>query len=211
MLPVMPKGELCAGAEKQKLGQKWLNKLYQRDAESLIRSIKRRMSTEKAYWEGVDLFCEAFQKMDETINLVEVFQCFEQEKPYDTLKLYLQNYYVGHRMEIKNQEESLMKERIRSVLQSGFTKDITQADVAEKLGMNPSYFSTIFKKEMGASFTEVLNTMRIEKAVELIRSGECNTSKIAEDSGFTNRKYFLQVFKKYMKQSVGEYMGDWQE
>ncbi len=211
MLPVMPKGELCAGAEKQKLGQKWLNKLYQRDAESLIRSIKRRMSTEKAYWEGVDLFCEAFQKMDETVNLVEVFQCFEQEKPYDTLKLYLQNYYVGHRMEIKNQEESLMKERIRSVLQSGFTKDITQADVAEKLGMNPSYFSTIFKKEMGASFTEVLNTMRIEKAVELIRSGECNTSKIAEDSGFTNRKYFLQVFKKYMKQSVGEYMGDWQE
>lgn len=204
-LPDMPSGGLCEPSEKQRLGQKWLNKLYERDAERLIRSIRRRMLEKDAYWEGVDLFCGIFEKMDDSVDLIALFQCFEQEKPYEALKQFLSRYYIGHGLKAERKESSIA-ERIFSIMQRDFTKDITQADVAGELGMSASYFSTLFKKEMGNSFTAVLNAMRIDRAILLIENGETDVDKIAQSCGFTNRKYFLQVFRKRMKKTVAEYM-----
>lgn len=204
-LPGMPPGDLCKPSEKQRLGQKWLNKLYERDAERLIRSIRRRMLKEDAYWEGAELFCSTFRKLDGSADLTGLFQCFEQEKPYEALKQFLSYYYVGHTPEPEKQESGIA-ERILSIMQREFTKDITQADVAGELGMSPSYFSTLFKKELGNSFTDVLNSMRIDRAVLLIENGETDVDKIAQSSGFTNRKYFLQIFRKRMEKTVSEYM-----
>lgn len=203
-LPAMPTGGLCQPSEKQRLGQKWLNKLYQRDADRLIRSIRRRMLQDDAYWEGADLFCSIFDKMDGSANLADLFKCFEREKPYEALRQFLSYYYIGHIPELENS----MGERILSVMQRDFMKDITQADVAEELGMSPSYFSTLFKKEMGNSFTDTLNSMRIDHAAKLMDNGETDVDKIAAGCGFTNRKYFLQVFRKRMKKTVAEYMED---
>lgn len=205
-IPAMPSVGLCKSSEeKQRLGQKWLNKLYQRDEERLIRSIKRRMLKGDVYWEGADLFCCAFEKMDGSVAMDLLFQCFEQESPYEALEQFISRYYTGHTKK-PDQEENSIANRIRSILQREFTRDITQAEVAEELGMSASYFSTLFKKEFGSSFTDVINTMRIEQAVMLIDSGETDTGKIAESCGFTNRKYFLQVFRKRMKKTVAEYM-----
>lgn len=205
-IPAMPSARLCKSSEeKQRLGQKWLNKLYQRDAERLIRSIKRRMLKGDAYWEGADLFCSVFEKMDSSVDLDLLFQCFEQKSPYEALQQFVSHYYTGHDLG-PDKEENSVAERIQSILQREFVRDITQAEVAEELGMSASYFSTLFKKEFGSSFTDVINTMRIDRAVMLIDSGVTDTGKIAQSCGFTNRKYFLQVFRKHMNKTVAEYM-----
>lgn len=206
-IPVMhPEGLCKSPEEKQRLGQKWLNKLYQRDAGRLVRSVRRRVGKE-SYWEGADLFCSAFEKMDGMVKSDELFRCFEQENPYEVLEQYVSRYYTGHVLESENEENSMAK-RIQAILQREFNRDITQADVAEELGMSASYFSTLFKKEFGSSFTDVINAMRIGKAVMLIKSGETDTDKIAQSCGFTNRKYFLQVFRKRTNRTVAEYMED---
>lgn len=131
-LPAIPSAGLCEPSEKQRLGQKWLNKLYQRDAERLIRSIRRRMVKEDAYWEGAELFCSVFEKMDTSADLIALFQCFEQEKPFEALKQFLSCYYIGHVPEPEKQENSIA-ERILAVMRREFTRDITQADVAGEL------------------------------------------------------------------------------
>ncbi|MCI5900901.1 MAG: AraC family transcriptional regulator, partial [Lachnospiraceae bacterium] len=120
-------------------------------------------------------------------------------------KQFLSCYYIGHVPEPEKQENSIA-ERILAVMRREFTRDITQADVAGELGMSASYFSTLFKKELGSSFTDMLNAMRIDRAVALIESGETDVDQIAQSCGFTNRKYFLQIFRKRMKKTVGEYM-----
>lgn len=93
-----------------------------------------------------------------------------------------------------------------SILQRDFTQDIMQSDVAEEMGMSTSYFSTLFNKAFGNSFTDILNTMRINKAIALIESGETDPEKIAKSCGYTNRKYFLQVFRTRTHKTAAEYM-----
>lgn len=205
LLPSMPSGQLCKSSEKARLKQKWLNKLYQRDANRFVSSMKRRIKNEAAYWEGADLLCDVFQKIDKSADLIALFHCFEQEKPYEAVSQFLSCYYTGHIVEFEKKELGI-PERIMSILQRDFTQDITQSDVAEEMGMSTSYFSTLFNKAFGNSFTDILNTMRINKAIALIESGETDPEKIAKSCGYTNRKYFLQVFRTRTHKTAAEYM-----
>lgn len=70
------------------------------------------------------------------------------------------------------------------------------------------YLSKQFVKSEGVRFSHYLNQLRIEKAKELIiYYGERNIKSIAAQVGFaSNPQYFGQVFKKYEKITLSEYI-----
>ena len=74
--------------------------------------------------------------------------------------------------------------------------DISLGSVAEAVGLTPSYLCMLFKKETGRNFSDHLTDIRIHKAKELL----CCTSKmvyeVAYDVGFSDYRYFSQIFKK---------------
>lgn len=80
--------------------------------------------------------------------------------------------------------------------------------VAHKmLYMNPDYLGKLFKKETGERFSNYVVTVRIKKAMELIKANDdVKMFELAEQLGFgDNPQYFSQVFKKIAGCAPSEY------
>ena len=60
-------------------------------------------------------------------------------------------------------------------------------DVAEQVSFSPSYFSTLFKRAMGISFSTYLTFYRIQHAMELLEDESVFLYEIAEKTGIGMR------------------------
>lgn len=74
--------------------------------------------------------------------------------------------------------------------------NLTGEEIAETLGMNYAYLSTLFKKQTGMSVKRFQNELLIEKAIEMFKKKEGNVSEVSDALGFSNPFYFSRVFKK---------------
>lgn len=85
--------------------------------------------------------------------------------------------------------------------------DISLCTIAREVGLSPTYFSSLFKKETGRGLSDYLNMVRIDKSKQLL----CCTSKmiyeIAFEVGFQDYRYFSQIFKKYTGQTPRQFQG----
>ena len=77
--------------------------------------------------------------------------------------------------------------------------------MAEHISMNPSYFSTYFKKITGRKFIDCLTEIRIKKAAELIKSGDINIVDICSMVGYKNITHFYNIFKQHYKITPAEF------
>ncbi|MDF2649713.1 MAG: two component transcriptional regulator, AraC family [Paenibacillus sp.] len=77
----------------------------------------------------------------------------------------------------------------------------------QMLYMNPDYLGKLFKKETGERFSNYVVTVRIKKAMEIIRHhDDVKMFELAEQLGFgDNPQYFSQVFKKIAGCAPSEY------
>lgn len=73
----------------------------------------------------------------------------------------------------------------------------TFLDAVQYMNMSEAYFSRYFKAMTGTTFTQYLNSMRTERAVQLLRSGEgLSMTEIAESCGFETIRSFNRTFKE---------------
>lgn len=82
---------------------------------------------------------------------------------------------------------------------------ISLTELADHLGMNSSYLSHLFKKEVGISFSEYLQIERIKEAQKLIRAGEKSLSDIYIPLCFIDQSHFTKAFKKVTGITPKEY------
>lgn len=81
-------------------------------------------------------------------------------------------------------------------LEAHFREDIGAEDVASAVLLSPNYFSHVFKKARGESFTDCLNRLRVEEAKRLLARGGLKVYEVAERVGYSDYKHFGAVFKK---------------
>ncbi|MBQ8697099.1 MAG: AraC family transcriptional regulator [Clostridia bacterium] len=81
---------------------------------------------------------------------------------------------------------------------------ITVKDVAERLGLNRSYFSDYFKKNMGISPQRFLMNIRMTKAAEMLLAG-IKPSVAATSVGYEDLFAFSKAFKRHFGVSPREY------
>ena len=81
-------------------------------------------------------------------------------------------------------------------LNTHYSEKITMEKMARRVYLSPSYFSRIFKEEMGTPFTAYLNRVRVDRGKELLRRKDIRLTDIAQLVGFEDQSYFTKVFKK---------------
>ena len=74
--------------------------------------------------------------------------------------------------------------------------ELSLSAVAERLGYDPKYLSSVFKKKQGISYTQFLRELRIKHAIFLMEEGVISVKNVALLSGFDDALYFSKVFTK---------------
>jgi AraC-like DNA-binding protein/mannose-6-phosphate isomerase-like protein (cupin superfamily) len=74
--------------------------------------------------------------------------------------------------------------------------DLNADEVAKKFALSLSYFRYLFKSITSKTFTEYLNSMRILKAMELLKTTDKRVLDISLETGFNNVNHFNKVFRQ---------------
>ncbi|WP_299090537.1 response regulator [uncultured Metabacillus sp.] len=95
-------------------------------------------------------------------------------------------------------------EKAREYIEKNYDQDITLQEVAELVGMNPNYFSVLFKEEMGLTYIKYLTKYRMEQAKIMLKAGQ-KISEVSEKVGYLTYRHFSEVFKKYTGMTPGQF------
>ena len=99
-----------------------------------------------------------------------------------------------------------LEEAVRYIHQNIYEKP-TVAWIAEKLGVDRSYFSSLFKKNMGVSPQQYILNLKIEKAKIFLEQTDNDIRYIADSLGYDEPFAFSHAFK--MRTGISP--SDWRE
>lgn len=74
---------------------------------------------------------------------------------------------------------------------------VTMNEMARLCHLSPSYFSRLFRRELGENFISYVNRQKVQWAKERLREGNDSVSQIALDLGYMDSSYFINVFKRF--------------
>ncbi len=110
---------------------------------------------------------------------------------------------VARRNEPRRGEISSVQKAIM-YMETHFRESPTLSEVARLAGFNPSYFSELFKRATGESFSSHLAKLKIRYAKTLLAQG-FSVTECCFRSGFGSTNNFLYTFKKHEGISPCEY------
>lgn len=86
-----------------------------------------------------------------------------------------------------------------------FTEPLSLTAVAAHFGLSPQYFSSFFRENFGRTFTQHINSLRIEQAARLLRESDLPVMEIGFNVGFDNFSYFIKRFRAVYGVSPSSY------
>lgn len=169
-----------------------------------------------ALWETVQLLLEAMCNVWDDLPLTSLLsRLFQSLASSPSGADHSDSSSVGHYLdEIASFCQSLPPpqtgDSIDYVLQymkTSFDQDITQASIAEMLGLDPAYFSRLFKKRTSRNFSDVLMEIRMQHAEKmLLEKPDCSLEELCRGCGLSSKTYFSEVFKKWKGITITQFL-----
>lgn len=159
-------------------GTGWLNMYVHADSQLDISLLLAKMAVESEKRErGFDIKLKAH--LYEFLILVS--RLFEKTHSIQQVM----GYQGGHKFP-----------EILKLINSRISSNISVEELAAKYNLSADYFSRKFRQHVGMSPLEYIHTVKIAKAVELLRNTELTVSEIAFCIGMEDNNYFSRLFKK---------------
>lgn len=95
--------------------------------------------------------------------------------------------------------ESAVRPEIRTAIdyiEAHISDELSIRHVSEIAGYHPAYFSNLFKRELGMSYSDFLAGLRIQRAKEMLTGSSRSLQQIADECGFSDLSYFSAKFKR---------------
>ena len=93
-----------------------------------------------------------------------------------------------------------------SYINNNLLESVDGDTLADICRLSKAQMYRLFKQETGMTPTEYRNKVRVEKACQLLSTGEYYVYEVATELGFENISYFNRVFKEYMGVSPKDYL-----
>ena len=87
-------------------------------------------------------------------------------------------------------------QRVLGYIEKNYSQNISIKDLSKICNYNPSYFSRLFKKYTGSTFSEYLKRVRIINACKLLRDRKTTITQLYGMVGYTNQTNFYKHFKE---------------
>ena len=130
--------------------------------------------------------------------------------PADALKLFSTMVHK-YCLLVKNHSMKHYSQLVQHVIlriDADLTADLSLKAHADFLNVNPSYLSTLFKRETGMTLTDYVNRQRVEHGIFLLNATDMQIQTIAQYCGIPDVNYFTKTFKKFIGKTPKEYRQD---
>lgn len=154
--------------------------------------IESGLSPEYAYTLS-DLY---IQKAD-LIESIEGIHQLHREMVYD--------YTKQMRRQVKERTYSKQIVLALDYIYTHLQKNMTVTEIADAIQLNPSYLSTLFKKEIGISISAYIRKERIKMAENLLKYSDFSAIDISNYLCFSSHSHFIKVFKEHTGYTPREY------
>ncbi len=85
-------------------------------------------------------------------------------------------------------------EEVKQILASDLENPPNLAELGRQTGCSSFYLSRMFSEQTGMTISRYLRTIRLERAAELLRTGECNVTEAAMTVGYSSLSHFSKAF-----------------
>lgn len=103
---------------------------------------------------------------------------------------------------------SLVEQIYESVQQDFDDLNLSVEALANRFGYSPTYFGRVFKQQTGESLNDLIRSVRVQRAKELLADTDIPVHEIALQVGFGSEKYFYHVFKRTVGLTPQGYRSD---
>lgn len=146
---------------------------------------------------------ELYNNLNDVRNIIKKFNSIGE------IKLWVKSILMQSITFISN-EYIRLNPIIKSIIEYtelNFQKDINIKVLASQFYVNADYLGRLFKSEVGLTYTNYLNKIRLEKAKYLLLNTHMKISDISKQVGYLNTNYFFTIFKKTIGTSPQEFRG----
>lgn len=130
---------------------------------------------------------------------------FRKEEIFYFLLEQLIEEYTEQEMSSSDTEQSAEIKAICDFLEENYMKNIALNDLSNLTGLSKYYLLRSFTKQKGISPYSYLETIRIDKAKNLLKQG-VSPIDAALQTGFTDQSHFSHFFKKFIGLTPKQYM-----
>lgn len=141
-------------------------------------------------------------------------QTIKKENPigYDHLRM-----QVNNSTEFMQSAEQLLRDYCQVAEQDSFAQvleyldnnyhryDLSINEVANQVGLNRSYLSTLFKQRTGFSYMDYLTQLRMTRVQDLLRNTDLSIREIVQQVGYVDENNFRKKFKNMYGISASEF------
>jgi hypothetical protein len=118
------------------------------------------------------------------------------QNPVDHLFLDVFNKFIKQKFEKK--KTPIWVKELKEIIQDQVDTNLNLTEISKSLDINPSYLSREFSKHFNnLSFGEYTRKLRIEKAIELMKTNKYSLTEIAYLTGFSDQSHFTRIFKQH--------------
>lgn len=168
-----------------------------------------RRAGELALRVGVTDEVRVFDKTEHYARILDfAFDCLHKASS-DNLDIFSEAvllYILGHLENGRHESGGLVAEIVSRINERFSDPRFSLSALADEIGYDPKYLSSLFKKKKGIPFTRYLRDLRIRHAVFLMEQGVLSVKNIAILSGFGDALYFSKIFKETMGVSPKSYL-----
>ena len=132
-------------------------------------------------------------------------QCLTDEEVMD-LHREMYSFFVT-KMAAKRKENTFTRAVAEGIeyIETNLHMPIRIDEVAEHVNLSAGYYSVLFHRETGETFSDYVLRRRIETARNMLRYSDYSSTEISEILAFSSQSYFISCFKKATKMTPSEY------